>query len=178
MNLKPITRRPTTVKPIYACPACGTFYHSMSHAQSCRDNYPLEEQFPGLKVGDVVEVRNGYGYGWFNQQRWVCETLKADPKHTSHFRHIDMHSFFYVVTAIHHHYDANNPRMFSDNRRGHVGCVSMVTKALDKDDEEPRVVWNTMKGHCGWKTLPNQKQYKHLVDEVRHLLGKQSTMLL
>lgn len=81
----------------YFCPMCYNKYDTIQDAQGCLDRGVEKTD---LKVGDIVEVK--YGYGWFDgDKNWVINPDVDRSKHG--FDKSCSMGFYYVITAIEPH---------------------------------------------------------------------------
>lgn len=178
MQLKPLTSRPLDCSPVYYCAVCGTAYRTQEEARYCTESYPVEQQYPDLAPGDVVTLNRGNNYGWYKDERWIAETIPANPKSRSHFDHITTYSFYYVVTAIHvDDAEAKHPRHFEDNRRAHRAKVSLAHGAIWEGDEM-HVFWTVARSHYTPTKVKDQTAVQHLRALAAPLIGTKSNNLL
>lgn len=171
MKLSLIEKCPTDpLTPVFYCPVCHSAYGRAADAALCAESFPLAEQFPKLKVGDVVVLNSGYT--WYERKEWVTPRVKrADLKSSSHFDHKDTYEFFYVVTAISCH-EGYGDHPFQDNRNRHQGIISVVGGAtVPRNSKELYHSW-TSHDHRRVQRVNDQKAVAHIRNMTKKYLGK------
>ncbi len=140
-------------REIYECPICNNRYDTKPEAEACLA-IGVDER---LRVGDIVEVK--FGYGWYDGQKdWVINP-EIDPNKTHGFGRKVSWGFYYVVTDV--------------EISGHRVRYSVATKAMTGEN-----------GHRGGWTGKNHYMPKKVdapqsvIDESRELIGNKYTNLL
>ena len=116
----------------YSCPICGETFMSEEEAEACRDQ---KYDTGGLEVGDIVVVPSAYRNDIPEGDPWLAFTIPPDPNSDSHFDRTGYKVPYFVVTAIHTHY--NNP---------HRCVVTLCSLAGDRL-------------YCGWNPANGDGHY-------------------
>lgn len=138
----------------FFCPMCMNKFDHREQAQACLDRAVEKTD---LKVGDIVEVK--YGYGWFDgDKKWV---INPDVDRSNHgFTKDRSMGFYYVIT----HIETEQHRL-----RFHV-----VTKAMTGENGH-RHGYTYLTGHCTPKKINAPESVKF---DAVDLIGFKSDHLL